>query len=86
MLGLGETKDEVINTMKDLRDVGVSIMTIGQYLQPTSKHLPVDRFISPKEFSEYKSIGHSLGFKHVESGPLVRSSYHAEKNIFYNFT
>ena len=81
MLGLGETKDEVINTMKDLRDVGVSIMTIGQYLQPTSKHLPVDRFISPKEFSEYKSIGHSLGFKHVESGPLVRSSYHAEKHI-----
>ena len=81
MLGLGETKDEVIEAMHDLRNVGVSIMTIGQYLQPSKKHLPVVDFITPDQFLEYKNIGLSLGFKHVESSPLVRSSYRAEKHI-----
>ena len=81
MLGLGETEQEVIETMHDLRAVGVSIMTIGQYLQPTKKHLPVVEFITPEQFDKYKEIGLSLGFKHVESSPLVRSSYHAEKHI-----
>ena len=81
MLGLGETEEEVIETMHDLRAVGVSILTIGQYLQPSKKHLPVIEFISPEQFDKYKEIGLSLGFKHVESSPLVRSSYHAEKHI-----
>ena len=81
MLGLGENDNEVIETMKDLRNVGVSIMTIGQYLQPSKKHLPVVDFISPEKFSEFRDIGLSLGFRHVESSPLVRSSYHAEKHI-----
>ena len=81
MLGLGESKEEVIETMKDLREVGVSIMTLGQYLQPTKKHLKVMEFISPKQFDTYKEIALSYGFKHVESGPLVRSSYRAEKHI-----
>ena len=81
MLGLGESKEEVIETMKDLRGVGVSIMTLGQYLRPTKKHLEVLEFISPKQFDKYKQIALTLGFKHVESGPLVRSSYHAEKHI-----
>ena len=81
MVGLGENDNEVIETMKDLRNVGVSIMTIGQYLQPSKKHLPVVDFISPEKFSEFRDIGLSLGFRHVESSPLVRSSYHAEKHI-----
>ena len=81
MLGLGEKEEEIIETMNDLRKVGVQIMTIGQYLQPTKKHLPVIDFISPDKFKKYEQIGLSLGFKHVESGPLVRSSYHAEKHI-----
>ena len=81
MLGLGETKEEVIETMHDLRSVGVSILTIGQYLQPSKKHLSVVEFITPEQFDKYKDIGLSLGFKHVESSPLVRSSYHAEKHI-----
>ena len=81
MLGLGESQEEVIETMKDLRKVGVSIMTLGQYLQPTKKHLEVLEFILPKQFDKYKKIALNLGFKHVESGPLVRSSYHAEKHI-----
>jgi len=81
MLGLGETKEEVIETMHDLRSVGVSILTIGQYLQPSKKHLLVVEFITPEQFAKYKDIGLSLGFKHVESNPLVRSSYHAEKHI-----
>ncbi len=81
MLGLGETEDEVLETMRDLRDVGVSIITIGQYLQPSKKHLPVVEFITPEQFEKYKQIGISLGFQHVESSPLVRSSYHAEKHI-----
>ena len=81
MLGLGETEGEVIETMHDLRSVGVPIMTIGQYLQPSKKHLSVVEFITPEQFAKYKDIGFSLGFKHVESNPLVRSSYHAEKHI-----
>ena len=81
MLGLGETEDEVIETMRDLRKVGVQIVTIGQYLQPTKKHLPVFEYITPEQFKKYEEIGNSLGFRHVESGPLVRSSYHAEKHI-----
>ncbi len=81
MLGLGETQKEVVETMKDLRSVGVSIMTIGQYLQPSKKHLPVLEYIKPEQFENYKEIGISLGFKYVESSPLVRSSYHAEKHI-----
>ena len=81
MLGLGETKEEVLETMDDLRNVGVSVMTLGQYLQPTKKHLPVENFITPEQFKEYETIGLSKGFRHVESGPLVRSSYHAEKHI-----
>jgi len=81
MLGLGETEEEVIETMHDLRSVGVSIMTIGQYLQPSKKHLPVVEFITPEQFDKYREIGLSLGFQYVESSPLVRSSYHAEKHI-----
>ena len=81
MLGLGERKEEVIQTMQDLRKVGVVIMTVGQYLQPTKQHLKVLDFISPKQFDKYKEIALELGFRHVESGPLVRSSYHAEKHI-----
>ena len=81
MLGLGETEEEIVETMRDLRSVGVSIMTIGQYLQPSKKHLSVVEFITPKQFDKYKEIGLSLGFQYVESSPLVRSSYHAEKHI-----
>ena len=81
MLGFGETEEEVIETMHDLHTVGVSIITIGQYLQPSRKHLPVIEFITPEQFAKYKEIGLSLGFKHIESSPLVRSSYHAEKHI-----
>ena len=81
MLGLGESQEEVIDTMKDLRKVGVSIITLGQYLQPTKKHLEVLEFVLPKQFDKYKQIALTLGFKHVESGPLVRSSYHAAKHI-----
>ena len=81
MLGLGETEDEVVETMQDLRQVGVQIITLGQYLQPSKKHLPVIEFITPEQFKKYEEIGKSLGFRHVESGPLVRSSYHAEKHI-----
>lgn len=82
MLGLGETRDEVIQTLRDLRDNGCDVVTIGQYLQPTPKHLPVDRFVHPDEFAEYQEIGYELGLDHVESGPLVRSSYHSEKHLF----
>ncbi|MFM8433128.1 MAG: lipoyl synthase [Bacteroidota bacterium] len=81
MLGLGETRDEVIESMHDLRTSGVSILTLGQYLQPTREHLPVAEFIHPGSFAEYKKIGLEMGFRYVESGPLVRSSYHAEKHI-----
>ena len=79
MVGLGETKDEVFNTMEQVSDLGVSIFTIGQYLQPTSKHLPVDRYVTDDEFLNYKSIGYELGFSVIESGSLVRSSYHADE-------
>jgi len=82
MLGLGETEHEVIETMEDLRSVQVDILTLGQYLQPTPKHLPVAEFITPEKFLEYKEMGLKMGFRYVESGPLVRSSYHAEKHMF----
>jgi lipoic acid synthetase len=81
MLGIGEEKDEVIQTMKDLVGVGCDVLTIGQYLQPTKKHLPVQRFVHPDEFAELRTIGYELGFDYVESGPLVRSSYHSEKHV-----
>ena len=81
MLGLGETEEEVIQTMDDLRSVGVDIMTIGQYLQPTTKHLPVKEFVTPEQFEKYKQIGLAKGFRFVESSPLVRSSYRAEKHM-----
>ena len=79
MLGLGETEDEIIATMHDLRNVGVSVFTMGQYLQPSKKHLPVIEFINPKQFQKLKEIGLGIGFRFVESGPLVRSSYHADQ-------
>ena len=82
MLGLGETDEEVLETMQDLRTVEVDVLTLGQYLQPTPKHAPVKDFISPEKFEEYKKIGLEMGYKFVESGPLVRSSYHAEKHLF----
>ncbi len=81
MLGLGETEDEVIQTMKDLRAVGLDIITIGQYLQPSKKHLPVKQFITPDQFKKYEKIGLEMGFRHVESGALVRSSYKAQKHL-----
>ncbi len=81
MLGIGETFDEVIETMKDLRAVGCEVMTIGQYLQPTKNNLEVKEYVNPKIFAEYKKQGLEMGFRHVESGPLVRSSYHAEKHL-----
>jgi lipoic acid synthetase len=82
MLGLGETEDEVFETMEDLRSVGVDILTIGQYLQPTKNHLPVAEFVTPEQFKKYETQGLEMGFKFVSSGPLVRSSYHAEKHLF----
>jgi lipoic acid synthetase len=77
MLGLGETRSEVLSTMETLAEQQVDILTLGQYLQPTREHLPVVRFAHPDEFAEYKRLGGQMGFRHVESGPLVRSSYHA---------
>ena len=81
MLGLGESRDEVIETLQDLKKVNVDVVTIGQYLQPSKMHLPVKEFISPEQFKEYENIGIDLGFKHVESSALVRSSYKAQKHI-----
>ena len=81
MLGLGETFDEVVETMEDLRSVGCQVVTLGQYLQPTPKHLPVSEFVHPDTFAKLDEIGKEMGFRHVESGPLVRSSYHAEKHV-----
>ncbi len=81
MVGLGENEDEVIQTMDDLISVGCKVLTIGQYLQPTKKHLTVKEFIKPAQFNKYREIGLEKGFQFVESGPLVRSSYHAEKHI-----
>jgi lipoic acid synthetase len=82
MLGLGETDEEIIETMEDLRTVDVDILTLGQYLQPTPKHLPIAEFVTPERFEKYRELGLSMGFRYVESGPLVRSSYHAEKHLF----
>jgi len=81
MLGLGETEAEVIETMQDLANAKVDILTIGQYLQPSKKHLPVIEFISPEQFNKYKEIGLKMGFKYIESGALVRSSYKAQRHL-----
>jgi lipoic acid synthetase len=81
MLGLGETKEEIIQTLNDLYSNGVDVVTIGQYLQPTQKHLKVQRFVHPDEFAELRDIGYKIGLDYVESGPLVRSSYHSEKHV-----
>ncbi|MFJ9385756.1 lipoyl synthase [Peribacillus sp. NPDC101481] len=81
MIGLGETKEEIMETMDDLRDNDVDIMTIGQYLQPTKRHLKVEKYWSPEEFEELKNIAMSKGFSHCEAGPLVRSSYHADEQV-----
>jgi lipoic acid synthetase len=80
MLGLGERNNEVLDVMRDLREAGVQVVALGQYLQPTRDHLPVDRFVTPEEFENIRSRGMELGFLHVEAGPLVRSSYHAEQH------
>lgn len=85
MLGLGETKEEVIQAMEDLRGSNLDVLTLGQYLQPTRKHLPVHRFVHPDEFAELREIGYNLGFDYVESGPLVRSSYHSEKHVIAGY-
>ncbi len=82
MLGLGETEADVLETMQDLADAGVHILTLGQYLQPTKNHHPVVSWIHPDQFAFYQKAGLEMGFKYVESGPLVRSSYHAEKHLF----
>ncbi len=81
MIGIGETPDEIHGTLRDIRGAGVEIMTIGQYLQPTPKHLPVDRWVHPDEFAAYRDDALALGFDHCESGPLVRSSYHAHEHV-----
>ncbi|MDA0774328.1 MAG: lipoyl synthase [Bacteroidetes bacterium] len=81
MLGLGETEEEVFESLHDLLKANVDVVTIGQYLQPTKKHLPVSRFVNPEEFGRYEAFAKDLGFRHVESGPLVRSSYKAHKHI-----
>ncbi len=81
MLGLGETEEEVIQVMKDFVEIGLNVMTIGQYLQPTRMHLSVEEFVHPDQFKKYKILGEKMGIEHVESGPLVRSSYHAEEHV-----
>jgi lipoyl synthase len=81
MLGLGERPEEVLEVMRDLAAIKVDVLTLGQYLQPTKNHLPVDRFVHPDEFKHYATVGKEMGFDHVESGPLVRSSYHAERHL-----
>ncbi|MFQ5934744.1 MAG: lipoyl synthase, partial [Dehalococcoidia bacterium] len=81
MLGVGETVQEVLQSMANLRDVGCDILTIGQYLRPSKKHLPIARYYTPDEFQELKEEGLKMGFRHVESGPLVRSSYHAHRQV-----
>lgn len=81
MLGLGETEEEIIQTMDDLRNVGCEVMTIGQYLQPTKEHYPIQDYITPEQFEKYRLIGVEKGFRHIESAPMVRSSYHAEKHV-----
>jgi len=82
MLGLGETETEIIETIDDLSSVGCDILTMGQYLQPTPNHLPITEFVTPQKFDEYRDYALTKGFRFVESGPLVRSSYHAEKHLF----
>lgn len=81
MLGLGETREEILQTMDDLRRAGVEVITIGQYLQPTRNNYPVQEYIEPEIFDEYHEIALSKGFRHAECGPMVRSSYHAEKHL-----
>jgi lipoic acid synthetase len=81
MLGLGEQREELLTVMQDLCAVGVDVLTLGQYLQPTKAHLPVERFVHPDEFAELREIGLQMGFDWVEAGPLVRSSYHAERHV-----
>ena len=81
MVGLGETKEELIETMRDLREVDCDVLTIGQYLRPSPKHLPLERYYTPQEFAELKEAALGLGFKYCESGPLVRSSYHAHEQV-----
>jgi len=81
MLGLGEAEDELYAALRDIRDAGVEILTLGQYLQPTSHHLPVERWVSPEEFDRHRRYAESLGFRHCEAGPLVRSSYHAHEHL-----
>jgi lipoic acid synthetase len=81
MLGLGETQEEVLQTMDDLRAVGCEVMTIGQYLQPSEEHYPVHDYITPETFDYYAQVGKEKGFRHIESAPLVRSSYHAERHV-----
>jgi lipoic acid synthetase len=84
MIGLGERENEIIDTMKDLNERNVDYLTIGQYLQPTLKHAKIIKYYTPEDFNKYKKIGENLGFKHIESGPLVRSSYHAERALNNN--
>ena len=79
MVGLGETPDELFQVLRDLRAQGVDIVTVGQYLRPTLQHLPIDRYYDPEEYEQFRAFGRELGFMHIEAGPLVRSSYHAEK-------
>jgi len=81
MLGLGETTEEVLEVMRDLRAYGVDILTLGQYLRPSPKHLPIVRYVAPEEFEALRRAGYEMGFTHVESGPLVRSSYHASHAV-----
>jgi lipoyl synthase len=81
MLGLGERRDELLEVMRDLREIECDILTLGQYLRPSKEHLPVERYVTPQEFSDLKRTGMELGFRHVESGPLVRSSYHAWEHV-----
>jgi len=83
MIGLGETKNQILQTMKDLKKVDVDFLTVGQYLQPTKKHIEIKKYYTPEEFYKLKKIAFKLGFEHVESGPLVRSSYHAERAMVY---
>ena len=81
ILGLGEERDELLETMRDLRAADVDILTLGQYLRPSAQHLPVARYCTPEEFAELGEAGREMGFSHVESGPLVRSSYHAKRHV-----
>jgi lipoic acid synthetase len=81
MVGLGETKHELLLVMADLVDAGCDVLTVGQYLRPSAKHAPLERYYRPEEFDELAEAGRRLGFRHVEAGPLVRSSYHAERQV-----